>query len=145
MSLSSPCPHCRAKAAIEPSSFLRWRCAVCGGPIVPTEANETAPRSGAELADLVRAQRVRAGAIGWTACAILFVAIMLLAGGLGGLLWRATPTAGLLLEVIATASLAVGIVAWRRARAGNAAARSHLDAAWETVAREELLAGRGTP
>ena len=33
----APCPHCGAAARMEPSVALRWRCGVCGGPLVPTE------------------------------------------------------------------------------------------------------------
>jgi hypothetical protein len=104
--------------------------------VVPATTAGPEGRSDAELADLVRAQRARAAALGWTAAEILFVVILVLAGGLGALLWSATRGAAALLAVIAAASLALATVARGRARDANATARGHLDAAWATVARE---------
>lgn len=137
----SPCPHCGAAARTEASASLRWRCAVCGGPLVPTEAGVA--RSNAELPHLVRSQRARAMALGWTAAAFMLVAVALMAAGAGLLVWFASHAAAIVLAVLATAAAAIAAGSARRARARRKDARVELDAAWERVAREVLKARGG--
>ncbi len=135
-----PCPHCRATSAAERSASLRWRCAVCGGPIVPSDGSFR--RAGGELASLVGAARSNGMALGWTAAAgVLGVAAMatLL---LGLLLWHAAHLAGVLLAVVAGVALALAIGSALRARARRSEARVKLDEAWSTVAGE-IVAARG--
>jgi len=132
------CPHCNALARVEPSGALRWRCSVCGGPIVPID--EGIGRAHGELAPLVTAQRTRAMAVGWTAAAVVLGAIAAMGLGLAALVWLASHGAGIVLGVVAGVA---GALAWssrRRAKARAAESRAALDQAWEIAAGEVVRA-----
>src|ERR1700722_9123913 len=103
----SPCPHCGAASRVEPSKVLRWRCGVCGGPIVPTEG---IARSNRELASLVLAQRVRAMAVGWTATAYFFGAVGVMGVAVALLVGLASHGMGVLLGVLAVLALGIALV-----------------------------------
>jgi hypothetical protein len=135
------CPHCGALARIERSSgALRWRCGVCGGPIVPTE--EGVARSDGELASLVRAQRARAMAVGWIAGAVVLGAVGVMGVGLALLLWLASHVVAGVLGVLAVCTGLLAAYFLRRARRRDTDARVAVDDAWELVAGE-VLAARG--
>jgi Flp pilus assembly protein TadB len=134
------CPHCGALAAVEPSVALRWRCTVCGGPVVPTD--DDVARSNGELADLVRSHRARAMALGWMAGALVLCAIALMALGVALLAWFASHVTALLLVAIAGAAATLALISGRRSKRRRDEAREQLDQAWEHVAGE-VLAARG--
>jgi hypothetical protein len=144
----SPCPHCGALAEVEPSAFHRWRCAVCGGPVVPADGVTRTPLTNAanathaELANLVRAQRARAMGFGWTAGAVLFACIAVMAGGLGALLWGSSHTSTLVLAAVAGVAAVIALTSRGRASSRNRESRARLDEARQTVA-EEVLRVRG--
>jgi len=137
----SPCPHCRSLAPQLADPLLRWRCAVCGGPVVP--AGPGMPRTHRELARLVTAQRLRAAALGWMVAAVAFAVAGVLAGALAALLVLGSSLGAGVLAAIA-ASCAIGSF-WcrRRARRRRDDAAASLEEAWEQVAAEVLAAGRG--
>ncbi|MGH7298469.1 MAG: hypothetical protein ACRELB_26245, partial [Polyangiaceae bacterium] len=124
----APCPHCGARARVEASAALRWRCGVCGGPLVPTDAGLV--RSHRELPQLVRSQRTRAMALGWTAAAFVLGAIGMMAAGVGLLVWFASHGAAIVLAAIAAAAFVATTASLRRARGRRAEARAELDQAW---------------
>ena len=134
----APCPHCRAASRVEPSSAIRWRCGVCGGPVVPTDAGIA--RSNGELASLVRAQRTRAIALGWTAAGFVLAAIGLMGVGLALVVGLASHLAAFVLGAIAVVAAVAATVSLRRGRGCHAEARAELDRAWEFVAGEVLRA-----
>jgi type IV secretory pathway TrbD component len=136
----APCPHCRSHAAAEPSRSMRWICAVCGGPLVPTAAGET--RSGAELANLVGAQRAGAIAVGWTAAAIVLGATAAMATGVGLLLWHASHAAGGAIAALGMVATTLAVFFSSRARRAGRARATRLESAWESVAGE-ILQSRG--
>jgi len=118
------CPHCHAQARLEPSAALRWRCGVCGGPIVPID--EGIARAHGELAPLVTAQRTRAMAVGWTAAAVVLGAIAAMGLGLAALLWLATHAGAIVVAIVAGVA---GALAWRsrsRARSRGEESRAAL-------------------
>jgi hypothetical protein len=127
-------------ASAEPSAPMRWRCAVCGGPLVPSDGSF--PRANGELASLVGSARARAMAVGWAAAAAVLAAVGLLTLPLALLLWSASHVAGLILTVVAGAAVALAAASALRSRARGAEARAKLDEAWRTVA-DELLHARG--
>ena len=133
------CPHCGALAEVERSTLLRWRCAVCGGPLVPSEGVE---RPHGELGSLVRAQRARAMALGWTAAVVLFVCIAVMGAGVGALLWTASHMAGLVLSGVGAGAAMLAIASRVRSGRRNAEARKALDEAWQRAA-DEVLQARG--
>jgi hypothetical protein len=133
----APCPHCRSQAAAEASRALRWVCAVCGGPLVPTAAGDVL-RSGAELADLVAAQRAQGMAIGWGAAAVMLGATALMATGVGLLVWRVSHAAGGVVAALGIVSALLTVLCASRARRASALRTTRLDAAWESVAGEVL-------
>ena len=134
------CPHCGALAEVEPSTALRWRCAVCGGPLVPTPDVQ---RPQGELASLVRAQRARAMALGWTAAVVVLTFMGLMGGGLGLLLWSASHLAAGVLGGIGAASFLFALISKTRSSARNGEARAALDQAWQQAANEVLQARGG--
>jgi hypothetical protein len=144
----TPCPHCHSLAQLEPSPGLRWRCAVCGAPVVPVDAvgggaaSEAVARSNAELPSLVAAQRLRAIALGWTAGAVVFAATGLMALGLALLLWAFAHVAAFVLGALAVAAGVFSAMAWARAKARRAEVRGKLEEAWERVA-DEVVRARG--
>jgi type IV secretory pathway TrbD component len=137
----APCPHCGAKARVEASGALRWRCGVCGGPLVPTDAS--VPRSNGELPHLVRSQRTRAMALGWTAAAFVLGAVGMMAAGVGLLVWMASHGAAIVVGAIALAAFVATMGSLRRARTRRVEARAQLDEAWDHVAAEVLRARHG--
>jgi type IV secretory pathway TrbD component len=137
----APCPHCRSQAAAEANRSLRWVCAVCGGPLVPTAAGDV-PRSGAELADLVAAQRARGMAMGWGAAAVVLGATALMATGVGLLVWHVSHAAGGVVAALGFAAALLTALCASRARRASARRAARLEAAWESVAGE-VLQGRG--
>ena len=132
----SKCPHCGAVAHVEPSASLRWRCAVCGGPLVPTEGDIV--RSDGELPHLVRSHRARAMALGWLAASFVLGSIAAMAAGVALLVGLASPLAAGLLGVVALVAASFAVVSFRRSRRCRAEAREQLDHAWDRVAGEVL-------
>jgi hypothetical protein len=134
-----PCPHCGGSTRAEPARLLRWRCGVCGGPVIPAADVE---RTNRELASLVRAQRARGMAVGWMAAALVFAGIGAMALGLTALVAASAHAAGALFGVVAV--VAIGVAVASRARAGvrNREAREAVDEAWQRVAGD-LLRARG--
>ncbi len=135
------CPHCHAVAAVERSRRLRWRCAVCGGPVVPTE--QGVARSQGELASLVRAQRAHAMAFGWRAGAIMLGLVAVLGIGFAMLLLFASHLAAGVIGGIALGAGMLAILLAGRARARDADASDALEDAWQKVAAEVLAARAG--
>ncbi|HEX3345041.1 MAG TPA: hypothetical protein VHS09_10745 [Polyangiaceae bacterium] len=136
----SKCPHCGAVAHVEPSASLRWRCAVCGGPVVPTEGD--VPRSDGELPHLVRSHRARAMALGWLAASFVLGSIAAMAAGVALLVGLASHLALGLLVVVAGVSALLAAGSLRRSRRRRAEARAELEQAWDRVAGEVLGARR---
>ncbi len=136
----SPCPHCHAVSNAEPSPSMRWRCAVCGGPVVPDDGSF--PRTHGEVGKLVGAARARAMAVGWVAAAIVLSGVAVIALPLAVLLWSAAHVAGLVLGTVAGMALALAVASTGRYRARGAEWRARLDDAWRMVA-DELLKARG--
>jgi hypothetical protein len=134
------CPHCGSLTEVEESPLLRWRCGVCGGPVVPSEGVQ---RPHKELASLVRAQRARAVAVGWTAGMVLMSCIAVMAAGLAALLWTGAHLAALVLTGIGVAAALLAIVTRGRAGAVNRQARAAVEEAWQRAASEILEARRG--
>jgi hypothetical protein len=137
----SKCPHCGAVANVEPSASLRWRCAVCGGPLVPTE--EGIPRSDGELPHLVRSHRARAMALGWLAAFFVLGSIAAMAVGVALLVWFASHAAAALLGLVGAGAATLAVVSLGRSRRRRAEARAELDHAWDRVAGEVLRARSG--
>jgi hypothetical protein len=135
----SPCPHCGAVAHFEPSAALRWRCGVCGGPVVPTE--DGAHRSHGELGDLVAAQRLRAIAVGWRAAAIVLGGVALMAIGVALLLLGLSHTAFAVLVVLGLGAAALSAVTAGRAGRRSLEARERIDLAWQKAAGDVLRDG----
>jgi MFS family permease len=135
----SPCPHCRALAQLERGGLLRWRCGVCGGPVVPT-ARDVA-RTNNELADLIAAQRARGMAIGWIASALLFGMVGATMLVLALPLSLGSRAVALLFGVVGGIAAVISATSARRAANRNAVARAKLDEAWEQVAAELIDAG----
>jgi hypothetical protein len=135
----SPCPHCGAVARLEPSTALRWRCGVCGGPVVPTE--DGAPRSHGELGDLVAAQRLRAIALGWRAAALVLGGVALMAIGVALLLLGLSHTAFAVLAVLGLGAAALAAVTAGRAGRRSLEARERIDLAWQKAAGDVLRDG----
>lgn len=132
----SPCPHCGALALAEPSAFFRWRCAVCGGPVVASDEGSMA-QPAPPLAPLVRAQRWRAMAFGWFAAAAVFAGIAALAGGLTVILWavtRAATLAAFALGAVAGVAAALALVGRARGVRHSDQARAALVVAWQSAA-----------
>ena len=78
------------------------------------------------VANLVRAHRARAVAVGWFAAAIVCAGIATIAGGLAVLLWSATHGAAMLLGALASiAAVGAGVGRGRGSRC-NVEARRHL-------------------
>lgn len=136
----SKCPHCGAVAHVEPSAALRWRCAVCGGPLVPTEGDLA--RSDGELPHLVRSHRARAMALGWLAASFVLGAIGAMAVGVALLVGLVSHLAAALLGVVAVVAGVLAVSSLRRSRRRKAEARAELDQAWDRVAGEVLSARR---
>jgi hypothetical protein len=134
----SPCPHCGAAAAIEPSASLRWRCGVCGGPLVPTE--EDVARSGGELPMLVRSHRARAMALGWLAGSFVLGSIAAMTVGVALLVGLASHLAAGVLGALALAAATLAVLSVQRWRRRRAEASAELDRAWDRVAGEVLAA-----
>jgi hypothetical protein len=132
------CPHCGAVAAAEPSASLRWRCAVCGGPRVPTEGD--IPRSNGELPLLVRSHRVRAMALGWLAASFVLGSIAAMTVGVALLVGLASHLAAAILGVLAFVTASLAVMSLRRRGARRAEANAALDQAWDRVAGEVLRA-----
>jgi len=130
-----------AVARVEPSGTMRWRCGVCGGPVVPKPADVAA--SQAELASLVAAQRARAIAVGWMAAACLLASIAVMALALGALVWGAAHVAGGVLAALGVAAATLTAATARRWRQSGASARASLDDAWERAALGVLRAKSG--
>src|ERR1700678_2026751 len=124
----APCPHCRSQMTAEPSRSMRWICAVCGGPLVPTAAGEA--RSGAELASLVGAQRAGAIALGWRAAAVVLGATATMAMSVGVLLWPASHAAGGAIAALGVAATLFTLFFASRARAADRDRATRLQAAW---------------
>lgn len=137
----SRCPHCGALAHVEPSASLRWRCAVCGGPLVPTEGDIA--RSDGELPHLVRSHRARAMALGWLAASFVLGSIAAMAVGVALLVAGASTLAAALLGVVGVGAATLAVVSLRRSRRRRAEAREQLDHAWDRVAGEVLSARSG--
>jgi hypothetical protein len=126
----------------ERSALLVWRCAVCGGPVVPAEGLQR--RDGGELASLVGAQRARAIGIGWLGATLVLGSIASMAVGLAllvGLGASATPAA--VLGSLALAGIVLAVLSGRRAARANAEARTKLEDAWAHVADEVMRARVG--
>ena len=121
----SPCPHCGAKARVEASSFFRWRCSVCGGPVVPEGTGE--------LASLVRAHRSRAMAVGWFAAAIVFGCVALFAGGVALLLWAAARGAAIVVGGVGVVAGFISGTGRAKGRRHNADARRELEVAYSAA------------
>jgi hypothetical protein len=138
----SPCPHCRGVTVVEPHAALRWVCGACGGPQVPADMPSLV-RSHAELAWLVRARRARAMAFGWRAAGVMLVLTAVLGLGVGALLFIVAHVAGIVVGSVGLLSLVLGLTAFARARARDVDVRAELDEAWQRVASEVLVAGRG--
>lgn len=136
----APCPHCRATAAAEPSATMRWRCAVCGGPLVPSDASF--PRSGAELGSLVGAARASAMAFGWTAAAITLGIVASFALVVALVLGHAAPMGAMVLGIVGGVAATLALAGGLRARNHRGEARNRVEQAWASVAGE-LLAARG--
>ena len=132
----SKCPHCGAVAHVEPSASLRWRCAVCGGPVVPTEGDIA--RSDGELPHLVRSHRARAMALGWLAASFVLGSIAAMAVGVALLVGLASHFAAALLGVVGVVAATLAVVSLRRSGRRRAEAREQLDHAWDRVAGEVL-------
>jgi hypothetical protein len=138
----SPCPHCGAVSRAEQSALLVWRCAVCGGPVVPAEGLEK--RNGGELANLVGAQRARAVSVGWLGATLVFGSIASMAVGLALLVgFAASATPAVVLGVLALAGVVLAVLSGRRAARANAEARAKLEDAWAHVAEEVMRARVG--
>jgi hypothetical protein len=138
----SPCPHCHALAEVERSTAVRWRCGVCGGPVVPGDGSF--PRDDRELASLVAAARARGMAIGWAAGGVVLLATGVIALPVVLLLWSIpiAHVAALAVASVAAAALALAGLSAARYRARAAEARAKLEEAWRSVA-DELLRARG--
>lgn len=136
----APCPHCRATAAAEPSATLQWRCAVCGGPLVPSDTSF--PRSGAELGSLVGAARASGMAFGWTAAAITLGIVAAFALVVALVLGHAAPMGAMVLGIVGGAAATLAIAGGLRANNRRREARNLVEQAWASVAGE-LLAARG--
>ena len=136
----SKCPHCGAVAHVEPSPSLRWRCAVCGGPVVPTEGDIA--RSDGELPHLVRSHRARAMALGWLAAFFVLGSIAAMAVGVALLVWFASHVVAALLGLVGAGAATFAVVSLRRSRQRRAEARAELDHAWDRVAGEVLTSRR---
>jgi hypothetical protein len=136
----APCPHCRSQAGAEPSRTLRWICAVCGAPIVPSSAGEA--RSAAELADLVRAQRAGAMAMGWGAAAVALGSTAMMALVVAAIVLRVSHTAAAGLGALAALGALLVALCVSRSRAAARERTARLDAAWGIVAGE-LVRARG--
>jgi hypothetical protein len=139
--VNARCPHCHAVARFERSRAFRWRCGVCGGPLVPTDEGVT--RAHGELASLVTAQRTRAMAVGWTAAAIVLGTVGVLGIGLAALVWLATHAAAILLAVLAGVAGMLAAASVRRARARDAESQAAVERAWEVAAGEVVSARKG--
>jgi hypothetical protein len=113
---------------------------VCGGPVVPTP--EGVARAGGELASLVRAQRTRAMAVGWSAAAFMLGAVGVMGMGLAALLWLATHTGAIVVAVVAGVAGMLAAASARRARGRSAESRAALEQAWE-IAADEVVRVRG--
>jgi hypothetical protein len=137
----SKCPHCGAVSRVEPGGSLRWRCAVCGGPVVPTDGDIA--RSNAELAHLVRSHRARAMALGWLGASFVLGSIAAMAVGVALLLWLASHVAAVLLGLVALGAATLAALSLGRSRRRKAEAREALDEAWQHVASEVLRARGG--
>jgi len=136
----SPCLHCGALARIEPSAALRWRCSVCGGPVVPAAGDLV--RSNGELPSLVRSHRARAMALGWLAASFVLGSIAAMAAGVTLLVWLASHLAAVLLGTVAVVAASLAWASLRRSRRRRGEAREALAEAWERVAGEVLAARR---
>jgi type IV secretory pathway TrbD component len=123
-------------AQVERHGALRWRCSVCGGPVVPTDRD--VPRSNRELASLVGAQRARAMAVGWIAAAMLFGAIAVVVLGFVPLLWLVSHGAAAIFAALGGVAAFTSAESARRAARCNAEVRAKLEDAWERVAREVI-------
>lgn len=137
----APCPHCKAVSRVEPNAAVRWRCAVCGGPLVPTDAGIA--RSNAELPDLVRAHRARAIALGWTVAAFALGSVAVMGAVMALLVGLASHFAGFVVAVFALVAGVNAAFYARNARRRRAEAQKALDQAWELVAGEVLRARPG--
>lgn len=138
--MMSRCPHCHAVSSAEPSRSMRWRCAVCGGPVVPSDGSF--PRTNGEVGRLVGAARARAMAFGWAAAAIVLSSGFVIALPLAVLLWSASHLAGLVLGTVAGMTFALAVASATRHRARSREGRLKLDEAWRMVA-DEMLKARG--
>ena len=138
----APCPHCGALARVEPSAALRWRCAVCGGPLVPTEGGVA--RSNGELASLVRVAAARAMALGWIAAAFVLGAIAVMARRRRAPLWASHRTSRRPSSAsLALAALVAAGVSLRRARRRDAPRRARSSTWRGSSVAGEVLARAG--
>src|SRR5579862_4692212 len=124
----APCPHCNAIAAAEPSATMRWRCAVCGGPLVPSDGSF--PRSGAELGSLVGAARASAMAFGWTAAAITLGVVASFALVVALVLSHAAPGGAMVLGFVAGTAATLAFAGAMRARSRRGDVRALVEKAW---------------
>ena len=108
--------------------------------MVPSEGVQRAHK---ELASLVRAQRARGIAVGWTAGVVLLACIAVMAAGVAALLWTSAHVGALVLTGIGVGSALLAIISRGRAAAGNAKARAALEEAWQRAASEILEARAG--
>lgn len=138
--MKARCPHCHAVASFERSRAFRWRCGVCGGPIVPTE--EGVARVHGELASLVTAQRTRAMALGWIAAAVVLGVVCVMGMGLASLVWLASHAAAIVVALVAGVAGMLAAAGARRARARNVESRAAVERAWE-IAAGEVVSARG--
>lgn len=141
---SNRCPHCRSVTEVEPSSALRFRCRVCGGPRVPVD-DRGVVRSGREIKLLSSAQRARRRAAAWRVGAGLVAGFAALSFAVSLVVWLiASPgvlgTLGLLIMLVVPVVLA--LLARRRAAGEGRSQEQALDQAWALVAGD-VLASRG--
>jgi hypothetical protein len=134
----SPCPHCHALSSAEPNLGVRWRCAVCGGPVVPDDGSFA--RSGAELASLVGAARTRGAALGWVAATMVLGATVFVCLPAAVLIAHVAHAAGWVLASVAGLSLVLSIASAFRWRRASKEASERLEEAWQLVAAEALRA-----
>jgi hypothetical protein len=144
----STCPLCGATASTSHDEELRFRCDVCGGPIVPSGASGVR-RSGKEITALKRANDARKARTRYRSGAILaglglagVLGIMAILGVLSMLIGFSSmyPVAGLVFAV----PLAFAVL-WSLARARDEGKKigPALDAAWLVAATDVVQQSRG--
>jgi hypothetical protein len=134
----SRCPHCHALSSAEANAGVRWRCAVCGGPVVPDDGSFA--RSGAELESLVAAARARGMALGWIAATMVLGATVFVCLPVAVLIAHAARAAGWVLASVAGLCLVLSVASALRWRRAGKEASLKLEEAWQLVAGEALRA-----